>query len=54
MMTNIYRPVFEQQRNFEHYAVVKRLATAVNPQRGEAFTAFGGTTAKRGFRLTWN
>lgn len=36
---NVYRPVFEQQRNFEHYAVVKRLTTAVNPQQGEAFTA---------------
>jgi tetratricopeptide (TPR) repeat protein len=36
---NVYRPVFEQHRNFEHYAAVKRLATAVNPRQGEAFTA---------------
>lgn len=34
----VYQPVFEQYKNFEHYAIVKRLTTAVNPQQGETFT----------------
>ncbi len=34
----IYQPLFNQHKNFEHYATVKRLTTAVNPQRGQALT----------------
>ena len=35
---SIYRPVYDRRQGFLTYAVVKRLATAVNPQQGELFT----------------
>jgi tetratricopeptide (TPR) repeat protein len=35
----VYQPLFEQHKNFTHYAEVKRLTTAANPRQGEAFTA---------------
>ncbi len=35
---NIYRPVYDRHQDFLTYAMVKRLATAVNPQQGETFT----------------
>ncbi len=35
----IYRPVFERKRDFESYALVKRVATAVSTPQGKAFTA---------------
>ena len=34
----IYQPVFEQYPNFEHYALVKRLTTTINPQQGKSLT----------------
>lgn len=34
----VYQPLFNQHKNFERYATVKRLTTAVNPQQGQALT----------------
>lgn len=35
----VYRPVYEQRQDFQSYALVKRLTTAINPQEGQALTA---------------
>ncbi len=35
----VYRPVFERKRDFESYALVKRLAMAVAPAQGKTITA---------------
>ncbi|MGB0384894.1 MAG: hypothetical protein ACPGWR_08740 [Ardenticatenaceae bacterium] len=35
----IYHPIFEQDKIFEHYALAQRFATAISPQRGEAFSS---------------
>ncbi len=35
----VYRPVFERKKDFESYALVKRLATAVSAAQGTTFTA---------------
>ncbi len=35
----IYQPVYDQHQNFAHYALIKRLKTAVNPQQTKLFTA---------------
>lgn len=35
----VYHPVFEQRKEFQSYAQVKQLITALDPQQGQAFTA---------------
>ncbi|NHZ71633.1 MAG: hypothetical protein GWP17_00900 [Aquificales bacterium] len=36
---DVYQPVFERKQDFAGYVLVKRLATAVSPPQGTAFTA---------------